>query len=575
MDTESSKRCEMEGPGGAPAALPNLRDIGLDRQGAWPLLVFLMDSIPDKIYFKDRESRFVLVNKAKAWASNVTDSALLAGKTDFDLFTEEHARQALEDEQKVMATGQPIIGKEEKETWPDGRVTWCSTTKMPLRDEAGRVVGTFGISRDITEHHQVQEALRKSDDLYRQLLSSIPSYTYSVQFEEGRPTRTSHSAGCRAVTGYTPAEFEAKPFLWVEMIHPDDRAAVMNSIGRIVTGEKIAPIEHRIMDKSNALRWVRNTIVHHRDSAGQVTSYDGLVEDITERKSAEVALQQALAEMERRVVQRTDALTQTNLALQDELAERRRAEERLRAAMERLNVLDKEKMQFVFNISHEIKQPVVSLRYAVENMLKGLTGPLAEKQTAYLTIMKHGIERLFHATQEILDVSKIEAGTLVLQCAKMPATGLVRRAVELLRMDAEQKPVTLSFDCGDVAEIIEWDPERIERVIHNVVENAIKYTPAGGKVEVALGRAPARPDFLDLTVTDTGVGIRPEHIGRVMDRYYRVDESRPGVGLGLSICRDVVRIHGGEIVVVSPPPGRERGTQVTVRLPVVAPACSG
>lgn len=585
MNAEENNREEKQGREGGTVALPsgtdlqgmflNLHNSGAAGQTAWRLLAILMDSIPDRIYFKDRESRFVLVNKAKAATCNVTDSAALNGKTDFDFFSEEHAREAMEDEKRVMATGQPIIGKEEKETWPDGRVTWCSSTKMPLRDETGRIVGTFGISRDITEHHRVQEALRKSGELYRQLLSAIPSYTYSVQFEDGRPAHTNHSAGCQTVTGYSPGEFEAAPFLWIDMVHPEDRAAVMNCIGQILGGESSAPIEHRIIHKDGSLRWVRNTIVHHRDPSGQVTRYDGLVEDITERKSVESALQQALSEMERRVAQRTAALTQTNLALQDELAERQRAEERLRAAMERLDAIDKAKMQFVFNISHEIKLPVVSLRYAVENMLKGITGPLSEKQKAYAALMKHGIERILHATQEILDVSRLEAKSLKLQCAKAPVSELVCRAVEMLRIDADRKPVALSLFLGDITDVVEWDLEKMERVLHNVVDNAIKFTPEGGRVEVTLGRDPARPDFLVLTVTDNGMGIRPEHLGRIMERYYRTDETKPGVGLGLSICRDVVRLHGGEVSLASPPPGREQGTQVTLRLPVVAPACCG
>ena len=551
---------------------PNLHGAGVTAPVALRLLINLMDSIPDRIYFKDLESRFVLVNKAKVDSCKMADSAALSGKTDFDFFSEEHARAALEDEKHVIATGQPIIGKEEKETWPDGRVTWCSSTKMPLHDEAGRIVGTFGISRDITERYLAQEALRESDQRYRELLSAIPTYTYSVQFEEGRPIHTNHSSGCQAVTGYLPAEFQSNPFLWIDMVHPEDRQAVMNYIEQIISSERLSPIEHRILNKDGAMRWVRNTIVQHRAHSGSVDGYDGLVEDITERKSVEAELQQTLAELERRVLQRTAALTQTNLALQDELAERQRAEERLRVAMERLDVLDKAKMQFVSNISHEIKLPVVSLRYAVENMLKGITGPLSEQQIKYVTLMKNGVERILHTTQEILDVGRLEAKTLVLQCTREPVADFVRRAVALLTIDAEKKPVTLSLFLDDVRETIEWDVEKMERSLHNIVENAIKYTPAGGTVEVALRKDPARPDFLTLTVTDNGAGIRPEHQCRIMERYYRTNESIPGVGLGLSICRDIVRLHGGEIFLSSPPPGRERGTEVTLRLPIMAQA---
>lgn len=124
------------------------------------LLNALMEALPDHIYFKDRESRFIAVNRAKA-ASNRLDPAEMVGKMDFDFFSEEHARAAFEDEQRIIATGKSIVGVEEKETWPDGSVTWVSTTKLPLRDSAGQIIGTFGLSRDITEHKRLEDEVRE------------------------------------------------------------------------------------------------------------------------------------------------------------------------------------------------------------------------------------------------------------------------------------------------------------------------------------------------------------------------------------------------------------------------------
>jgi PAS domain S-box-containing protein len=144
------------------------------------LLHSLMDTIPDSIYFKDRESRFIRINKAVRLRKDIamSDPAETLGKTDFDFFTEEHARQAYEDEQEIMRTGQPIVDTEEKETWPDGQVTWVSTTKMPLRDPQGHIIGTFGISRDITERKQVAEALARERDLLHALMDNLPDGIY-------------------------------------------------------------------------------------------------------------------------------------------------------------------------------------------------------------------------------------------------------------------------------------------------------------------------------------------------------------------------------------------------------------
>lgn len=138
------------------------------------LMEMLMENIPDNIYFKDLDSRFIRINRSLASYFGLKDPSEAIGKTDFDFFTEEHARQAYEDEQKVIRTGKPMIGKEEKETWPDGRITWVSTTKVPLRDKEGRIIGTFGISRDITDRKKTEEELKASLEKYSVLFSSSP-----------------------------------------------------------------------------------------------------------------------------------------------------------------------------------------------------------------------------------------------------------------------------------------------------------------------------------------------------------------------------------------------------------------
>ena len=128
------------------------------------LLHMLLDNIPDTIYFKDLKSRFVRVNKAWTKKSGAGDPKKVLGKTDFDFFTLEHARQAFADEMKIIRSGKPVVGIEEKETWPDKPDTWVSTTKMPFISRKGDIIGTFGLSRDITEVKLYRDALQKAKD---------------------------------------------------------------------------------------------------------------------------------------------------------------------------------------------------------------------------------------------------------------------------------------------------------------------------------------------------------------------------------------------------------------------------
>ncbi len=128
------------------------------------LLRMLLENIPDHIYFKDSQSRFMKVSRGLATLFHLKTTDEVIGKSDFDFFTEDHARAAYEDEQRIMRTGQPVIAKPEKETWPDGRETWALTTKMPLRNKDGAIIGTFGISKDITALEKAQSELQVARD---------------------------------------------------------------------------------------------------------------------------------------------------------------------------------------------------------------------------------------------------------------------------------------------------------------------------------------------------------------------------------------------------------------------------
>ena len=138
------------------------KKVSLHLQSEGEMLRTLLDNMPDSIYFKDLNSKFLKVNKYWTQKHGVRNPSDVEGKTDFDMFTLEHARQAFNDEQQVIKSEKPIVGIEEKETWPDRPVSWVSTTKMPFRNKEGEIIGTFGLSRDITEVKKYRDALQKA-----------------------------------------------------------------------------------------------------------------------------------------------------------------------------------------------------------------------------------------------------------------------------------------------------------------------------------------------------------------------------------------------------------------------------
>ncbi len=147
------------------------------------LLRTIMDSLPDAVYFKDRKGRFIALNRAAAEKFGLKDPARAVGKTDFDFFAEPVAQRFSEQEERIVRTGEPVLNLEEKEVWPDGRETWASTTQMPLKDARGKVIGTFGLSRDITAHKVQEERLRHSEALYHSLVESLPQSIFRKDLE--------------------------------------------------------------------------------------------------------------------------------------------------------------------------------------------------------------------------------------------------------------------------------------------------------------------------------------------------------------------------------------------------------
>jgi len=248
------------------------------------LMDALEANIPDKVYFKDTQGRFLHLSNSHLKGTHLKSLEDAIGKTDFDLFTEEHARAAWEDEQRIIRTGEPIVNKEEKETWPDGPDTWVLTTKMPLRDRNGVIVGTFGISHDITERKRTEEALRTSEERYRLLFSSINDAVFVHKLTpEGLPGRFTdvNDIACERL-GYTREELLRMSPLDIDS---PEGAAVAPAMMIALKANKYAVWEGAHVSKTG--RRIPVEISNHLfDMAGEPMILS-TVRDITGRKQLE------------------------------------------------------------------------------------------------------------------------------------------------------------------------------------------------------------------------------------------------------------------------------------------------
>ena len=291
------------------------------------------------------------------------------------------------------------------------------------------------------------------------------------------------------------------------------------------------------------------------------------IRDVTARKEAEEQIKRAHDELAVEVQERT----KLNEELNAEIAVRTEVEGKLREAIVKLQEHDHAKSEFVSNVSHELKTPLASINYVSGNLLKGIAGPLSQQAKDYLGMIRADCHRLARTVEDILDMSRIEAQALKLRCVKIHFSRFVQHAVESLRIQVEAAGLRLAVSVQESNQFVNGDPQKVERVIFNIVRNAIKYNVPQGSVEVRLGQDPQSPGYLLLEVLDSGIGIEPQDLKRVTERFFRVGEQVNGAGLGLAICKELMEHHGGTIEFLSPPPQRKRGTWVGLRFPVAAP----
>ena len=259
------------------------------------ILSQLMEAIPDRIYFKDLQSRFVRNNLAHARSLGAASPEDCVGKSDADFFSREHAERAFMDEQVIIHTGRPIIAKTERLTMRDGKQGWASTTKMPWRDATGRIIGTFGLTRDVTDAKDAEERLMQERNLLRTIIDHLRSRVY-VKDMASRYL-INNAAHLRALGVATQEQSRGRTTL---DFFPGERGqqAMLDDQKIFNTGEPILDQEKSDFGTEGQVHWSLTTKVPLRDAREKIIGIVGISHDITERKRIEQELQRRPDEME-------------------------------------------------------------------------------------------------------------------------------------------------------------------------------------------------------------------------------------------------------------------------------------
>lgn len=404
---------------------------------------------------------------------------------------------------------------------------------------------------DITEHKNILDEVIESERRHKQLLHHLTDYVYTVKVENGLPVDTFHGIGCLAVTGYTQEDFAMNPELWIEMVYEDDRPAVRVHAQKALQGEPAKPLIHRILHRDGTLHWVKSTIVLQKDDDGQVISYDGLINDITELKKAE----------------ELDYLRQQQLMQADKMVT--------------LGIL-------VSGVAHEINNPnnfimlnnkmiakvwestkPILDEYYQHNGDFGLAGmPYSkahDKIDELISGIGEGCVRIKKIVDNLKNFARQDTGSLdqnvdlnkVIEVAIVIVNNLIKKNTNSFTVTYEKN-----------LPVIKGNFQKLEQIVINLITNAceaLKNETKQLSIATFYHQDKAMAGF---QVADTGIGIPQENLHHIIDPFFTTKREMGGTGLGLSITWNIIKDHGGDLVFDSEP---GRGTTVTVTIPVLKP----
>lgn len=428
----------------------------------------------------------------------------------------------------------------------DGTRIWQRIAGVPIRDEKDRLCGFRGMARDITEERQINEALIAERDFARKVMDSmgqgltVTNVDGSLRFANQR---------FLDLLGTTLEQLvDQTPFSWTD---PADHDRLRASYEQRRKGQSNS-YETRLIAASGERIEVMLTGVPLFDHG----AYVGAITVVTD-------LRRRLA-MERSLREEKERVEELNQRLETEI---RRAEELKREA----ESANQAKSQFLANMSHELRTPLNAILGMAEAMLDGVFGTIDERQTSSLETIQRSGRHLLELISEILDLAKIEAGQLSLELASADALALARTCLSIVRPLAERKQIRLGADLPEELPPTVFDERRLRQTLLNLLGNAIKFTPEGGEVTLAVryhDSSEENDDELRFEISDTGIGIAETDKNRIFKPFQQIENHlarhHEGTGLGLALVEHLVALHGGNIRLESEV---GQGSRFTLHLP--------
>jgi PAS domain S-box-containing protein len=485
----------------------------------------LLDSVTQAtdvmLVLLDPAFNFLWVNRAYAESCRMLPEEMV-GKNHFALYpdaeNEAIFRQVLDRGEAVFYKDKPFVFPDQ----PERGVTYWDWSLKPVKDAEGAVTALVFSLRETTRFKQAEEALRRSEERLRLAWQATRDVIWD--WDILHDSQRWNVAGTEVFGWSDAVDAPQTAAWWLDRVHPDDRMRVTADFHAVLddpAGDRWED-EYRFRRADGAYARVLDRGFVLRDARGRPTRMIGAMQDITARKQAEEALQEA----------------------------------------------DRRKNEFLATLGHELRNPLAPLRTGLEILQLADGDPRAQAQAR--AMMSRQLDQLVRLVEDLLDLSRISSGRIELRREPVALADCLHGAVETSRPLMDARGHTLELDVPAEPLVVEGDALRLTQVFANLLNNAAKYTDPGGRIEVGVARD--QQDVL-VTITDNGIGIAASLLPRVFDMFIQdhdMVQGQGGLGIGLHLVQRLVAMHGGEVTARSA--GRGLGSTFVVRLPLVEAA---
>lgn len=558
------------------------------------LLRTLIDAVPDVIYIKDKESRFISANKQILEVMKARSLKNLEGKTDFDFYPKEIATGYFEDERKVIETGESLINKPEMGFDKKGNQITIYTTKVPYFDADGNVAGIVGVGRDVTELIDYQQKLKdqagdlkeknklleerqeeiqkqseflteqnlvleKEKNLLRTLIDNMPDYIYIKDRECRFLTvnlqllKVMHADNLDDIIGKT--DYDTAPNKESAESYYQDDMKIIQSGKAIINKEEVG------FDENDRERIMSTSKVPYYDADGNVAGIVGIGRDITKQKKSEKQLREQAQNLQEVNV----ILEERQEKIQQQTEELNRQAQILKKANVELEQLNSTKNKFFSIIAHDLKNPFQAIFGFSELLMRNYKDFDDPQKMELLTMIKSSSESAFNLLENLLQWARTQTDRIKYNPDLINLVEIIDQNIELSKASAENKQITLisQVDCDST---VFADKNMINLVVRNLISNAVKFTNEKGIVTVACELK--GKDQMMVYISDTGIGISEQNIKKLfrIDEYFSTSGTagEGGTGLGLIICKEFIEKNKGTLHIESK---LNEGTTFTFILP--------